>query len=218
VTVDGVDRLPELLDVHGEFLAAHLGAPVGWMRRMGVIPSYYLKYFYAHDKVVEQRRTERPRADVVSDVEEELLKVYADPPGRDQAGGTREAGRCLLLRSSLATRARADQRWSGRGARGQHNGTMPFLPDDAVIEVPSLVDASGATPLPVRLVEPLYAGLNAAVTAYENLALVAAVRGGRDRVADALLAHPLVGQYAQADQLADTLVQVNHQFLPWAHA
>jgi 6-phospho-beta-glucosidase len=62
----------------------------------------------------------------------------------------------------------------------------------------------------------LYAGLIAAVTSYENLALDAALRGGRDRVADALLAHPLIGQYAQADRLADTLVETNRQFLPWA--
>jgi alpha-galactosidase/6-phospho-beta-glucosidase family protein len=59
-----------------------------------------------------------------------------------------------------------------------NNGTMPLLPDDAVIEVSSIVDYSGATPLPVRPVEPLYAGLIAQVTAYENLALEAAVRGG----------------------------------------
>ena len=39
--------------------------------------------------------------------------------------------------------------------------------------------------------------------AYEYLALEAAVKGGRDRVADALLAHPLVGQYSKAEKLAD---------------
>jgi 6-phospho-beta-glucosidase len=65
-------------------------------------------------------------------------------------------------------------------------------------------------------VEPPYAGLIAAVTGYEQLALEAARRGGRDRVADALLAHPLVGQYAKADRLADDLVRINRQFLPWA--
>jgi 6-phospho-beta-glucosidase len=54
------------------------------------------------------------------------------------------------------------------------------------------------------------------VTAYEHLALEAAVKGGRDRVADALLAHPLIGQYAFADQLADSLVSINRDFLPWA--
>jgi 6-phospho-beta-glucosidase len=54
------------------------------------------------------------------------------------------------------------------------------------------------------------------VSAYEEIALDAARRGGRDRVADALLAHPLIGQADLADRLADALVAANARFLPWA--
>jgi 6-phospho-beta-glucosidase len=218
VLVDGVDRLPELLEVHGEAIAEQISAPVEWMRRMRVVPSYYLKYYYAHDKTVEKQRTERPRAEVVSDLEEELLKVYADPEVNTkpeqlaQRGGAFYSEAAVQLVHALTAGGPAEE----HVVNVRNNGTMPFLPDDAVIEVPSTVDAKGAVALPVRPVEPLFAGLIANVTAYENLALDAALRGGRDRVADALLAHPLIGQYAQADQLADTLVAANRQFLPWA--
>jgi 6-phospho-beta-glucosidase len=98
----------------------------------------------------------------------------------------------------------------------RNGGTLPFLPADAVIEVPAVVDDGGAVPLPVPPVPPSIAGLIAHVTAYEHLALDAAVRGGRDRVADALLAHPLIGQYEPAERLADELVARNAEFLPWA--
>jgi 6-phospho-beta-glucosidase len=54
------------------------------------------------------------------------------------------------------------------------------------------------------------------VTAYENLALEAALHGGRDRVFDALLAHPLVGQIEYADALTDALLAHNRAYLPWA--
>ena len=57
-------------------------------------------------------------------------------------------------------------------------------------------------------------GLVAHVSAYEELAVDAALRGGRDRVAAALLAHPLVGQYELAGQLADRLIAENAQYLP----
>jgi 6-phospho-beta-glucosidase len=97
-----------------------------------------------------------------------------------------------------------------------NNGTLPFLADDAVIEVPAVVDGTGAVPLPVAPVEPLYAGLIAHVTAYEELALEAAMRGGRDRVFSALLAHPLVGQYAQAEGLTDRLIAHNREHFAWA--
>jgi 6-phospho-beta-glucosidase len=64
----------------------------------------------------------------------------------------------------------------------------PFLPLDAVIEVPASVTADGPVAAPVTPVEPLLSGLIAHVTAYEDLALEAAVHGGRDRVFRALLA------------------------------
>ena len=94
--------------------------------------------------------------------------------------------------------------------------SLPFLPDDAVIEVQAAVGPKGPTPLAVPAVDPLYAGLMANVTAYEDLALTAALRGGRDRVFRALLAHPLVGQYAYAEGLTDRLIAHNREHLAWA--
>ena len=90
------------------------------------------------------------------------------------------------------------------------------LPDDAVIEVPAVVGTDGAVPVPADPVDPLLRGLIAHVYAYEELALDAAIRGGRDRVYDALLAHPLVGQAEQARCLTDRLLAENAPYLPWA--
>jgi len=97
-----------------------------------------------------------------------------------------------------------------------NRGTLPFLPDDAVIEGPAVVGADGAVPVPVDPVEPLLRGLIAHVYAYEELALDAALRGGRDRVYNALLAHPLVGQADKAQCLTDRLIAENSSYLPWA--
>ena len=69
--------------------------------------------------------------------------------------------------------------------------------------------------MPVAPIAPLFRGLIAHVSAYEELAQDAALRGGRDRVAKALLAHPLVGQYELAEQLTDRLLAENAQFLSW---
>jgi 6-phospho-beta-glucosidase len=98
----------------------------------------------------------------------------------------------------------------------RNDGTLPFLPDDAVVEVPAAVDHTGVRPARVDPVPPIAAGLVAHVFAYEELALDAALRGGRDRVERALLAHPLVGQLDLARRLADRLVAQNRQYLAWA--
>lgn len=54
------------------------------------------------------------------------------------------------------------------------------------------------------------------MTAYEDLALDAALRGGRERVFKALLAHPLVGQFDLAEGLTDRLLAHNKEHLAWA--
>jgi 6-phospho-beta-glucosidase len=95
-------------------------------------------------------------------------------------------------------------------------GTLPFLPDEAVIEVPSTVGAEGARPVPVAPLDPQLSGLVGHVAGYEELAVEAALRGGRDRVLAALLAHPLVGQYDLAGKLTDRLIAENQAYLPWA--
>jgi 6-phospho-beta-glucosidase len=84
-----------------------------------------------------------------------------------------------------------------------------------VVEVPSRVDRRGAVAEPSPGLEPTYAGLVAHVSAYEELALEAAVRGGRDRVFRALLAHPLIGQHDMADRLTDRLLDANRDHLRW---
>jgi 6-phospho-beta-glucosidase len=79
-----------------------------------------------------------------------------------------------------------------------------------------VIGAAGAEPVPVAPLDPVMRGLVAHVSAYEELALDAALHGGRDRVAAALLAHPLVGQYELAGRLADRLIAENATYLPWA--
>ncbi|MEV6674326.1 6-phospho-beta-glucosidase [Streptomyces sp. NPDC051162] len=217
VTVGGRDVLPELLAEHGEAIAADLRMPRELLDRLGVVPSYYLRYFYQHDAVVEELLRKPSRAAEVAAMERQLLALYGDPALDEKPellgkrGGAFYSEAAVALTSSLL-RDTGDV----QVVNAFNNGTLPFLPDDAVIEVPASVDAQGAHPVPVRPLEPLFAGLVAGVTAYEHLALEAALKGGRDRVFEALLAHPLIGQAAYADRLADDLIAHNREHLAWA--
>src|SRR5450631_1442077 len=77
--VDGTDRLPELIAAHGEQIAGHTGLPESVIHEIGAVPSYYLRYFYAHDAVVAEERGRPTRAQEVAALERELLEMYADP-------------------------------------------------------------------------------------------------------------------------------------------
>jgi 6-phospho-beta-glucosidase len=221
----GEDVLPKLLAEHGAAIAADLHLPREIVDRLGVVPSYYLRYYYAHDEVVRELRTSPSRASQVAAMEKQLLEMYGDPALDEKPellakrGGAFYSEAAVALASSLL-RDTGDV----QVVNTSNNGTLPFLPDDAVIEVPAVVDATGTTPLPVAPLDPLYSGLIANVTAYEDLALRAALLGrrdsaaadGRDAVFKALLSHPLIGQYEYAEALTDKLIAHNREHLAWA--
>ncbi|MGA4541810.1 6-phospho-beta-glucosidase [Uniformispora flossi] len=217
VRVDGVDVLPSLI-TRGASFAEELGLPLALMRRQRAIPSYYVRYYWAHDETVaSQRAATGTRAEEVALVEEQLLDLYADPAVDtkpellSKRGGAYYSEAAVELLAGLTGAAMPPLVADVRNA-----GTLPFLPDEAVIEVPCAVSADGAVPQAVAPLEARYRGLVAHVAAYEELALDAALRGGRDRVYDALLAHPTIGQAALADRLTDLLLAAGREHLAWA--
>ncbi|WP_404960088.1 6-phospho-beta-glucosidase [Streptomyces sp. 147326] len=215
---DGEDLLPRLLAAHGEAIAADLRLPRAVLDRLGVVPSYYLRYFYAHDEVVRELGTKPSRAAEVAAMERELLALYGDPALDEKPALLAKRGGAFYSEAAVDLAASL---LAGGGPAVQvvntyNNGTLPFLPDDAVVEVQARVDASGPRPLAVPRLDPLHSGLISHVTAYEDLALDAALRGGRERVFKALLAHPLVGQFDLAEGLTDRLLAHNKEHLAWA--
>src|SRR5262249_52700129 len=77
--VDGDDVLPALLADSIDELAERIDFPAPVLERLGVIPSYYLRYFYFHDEILEEQRNGKPRATEVAEIERELLELYRDP-------------------------------------------------------------------------------------------------------------------------------------------
>jgi 6-phospho-beta-glucosidase len=216
VLVDGVDRLPELLGPdHIDELVAEIDMPADLLRTLGAIPSYYLHYFYCTDRAVRAQASGPQRAEQVLEIEHELLDMYADPALDhkpellEQRGGAYYSEAAAALVTSLLT-----------GDGGHHyvdlrnNGTIAGLPDDAVVEVPAMVDAAGAHPLPVSPLAPELLGLVQAVTAYEVLTIEAARTGDRRVALRALLANPLVRQWELAEPLLDAILEANRALLP----
>jgi 6-phospho-beta-glucosidase len=207
VHVDGRDVLPELLAGHGDELAEHIGLPRRLLDELGAIPSYYLRYFYAHDRVLAEQRDGIPRAQEVAEIERELLEMYRDPalaekPALlDRRGGAYYSEAAVGLVASLH---------SGDGAvhvvDTRNGSTLAGLQPDDVVEVPARVDTDGPHPLPQAPLAPELLGLVQHVAAYERLARDAAVTRDPVTARRALLAHPLVGQIDRVDRLVESLL------------
>jgi 6-phospho-beta-glucosidase len=215
VRLDGEDVLPQLLADHGDELAQTAASPRVLLEELRVWPSYYLHYFYGHDRVLEEQLEGVPRAMTVAEIERGLLELYRDetlvekPALLEQRGGAFYSEAAIGLVGSLAADTGDVQVVDVR-----NNGTIDGLADDDVIEVPARVTRDGATPLPQPPVAPELLGLMQHVTAYERLAARAAVTGDRVLVHKALLTHPLIGQLSTADELVDRLLEAGAQHLP----
>jgi 6-phospho-beta-glucosidase len=216
-TVGGRDRLPELLEAFGVELELESGVPIGLSRLIGALPSYYLHYYYCRDEELREQSAPgyRSRAEVVADLEAELLAEYRDPnlttkPKKlSWRGGAFYSEAAVRLIASLHAGTGDEQVVDVR-----NDGALPGLADGDVVELPCTVDRDGAHPLPQRGLLPEMTALVDHAKSYEHLAVAAARSGSRDLMVRALVANPLVGQYPQAEDLADALLAANRDYLP----
>jgi 6-phospho-beta-glucosidase len=215
VRVDGLDRLPELLERHAEAVADEAELPAELVRLLGVIPSDYLRYYYLTGEVLEQQRHGPSRAEQVAAIERELLSLYRDPaldtkPALlEQRGGAFYSEAAAQLVASLHAGTGDVQVVDVR-----NDGALPDLPADAVVEVPARIDAAGAHPLPLAPLAPELLGLVQQMKSYERLTVAAARGGDRALALEALLANPLVREYQIAVPLLDALLEASRAYLP----
>ncbi|HEY1455849.1 MAG TPA: 6-phospho-beta-glucosidase [Candidatus Dormibacteraeota bacterium] len=217
VLVDGVDRLPELIERHADEIADEVGIPVGLIHLTASIPSYYLRYYYSTDEVLREQLSgaKRSRAEEVMEIEAKLLEMYRDPALTEKPsllekrGGAYYSEAAAQLIASLHAGTSDEQVVDVR-----NDGALPELPDDAVVEIPARVDTKGAHAAPMKPLPPEMLGLVQQVKAYERLTVKAAIDGDRKAALKALMANPLVGRYNVAVALLDALLEANRRHLP----
>jgi 6-phospho-beta-glucosidase len=219
VWLDREDVIADLMSAYGDEIAQQSGLSRRLLDELGVIPSYYLHYFYSHDAVLAEQLDGVPRATTVAEIERELLEMYRDPklvekpPLLEKRGGAFYSEAAIGLVGALAADSGEPHVVDVR-----NNGTVEGLADDDVIEVLAEVGALGAKPLPQAPVAPELLGLMQHVTAYEKLAAQAAINGDPAVARKALLTHPLIGQHPLSEELVDLLLEAGSAHLPQFHA
>jgi 6-phospho-beta-glucosidase len=217
-TVDGEDLWPRIFPA---YLEATRNEPkpewdVRTLESLGMIPNYYLQYFYYTDKKLKAQEAWPPsRAEEVMEIEKDLLRQYADP-------ALTELPADLMLRggafySTLATQL-IDSHHNDLGqvhvVNVRNNGAVTAWPEDWVLEMPAKVDKQGIHPLRAEPLPPVCFGLISQVKMYELLTVEAAVHGDRNAAYQALLAHPLGPRADKVQEVLDDMLETNKAFLP----
>ena len=217
VLANGKDIMPELL-ADEDFLHYAQSPNTDFIRAIGGVPSYYLNYFYNHDKLVEEAKKKGvTRGELCVTIEEDLLKLYQDemlvekPALLDKRGGAFYSEAAVSLIDAIENNLN-----TMHVVNTNHCGILPFLQDGDVAEIKCVVGKNGPTPVP--LINPNInqhiIGLIQGVKAYEKLAVKAGLEGNRDAALAALLTNPLIGDSCKAQAVFDDLLEAHKEYLP----
>jgi len=186
------------------------------LESLGMIPNYYLHYFYYTAKKLKEQEDWPPsRAEQVMEIEKDLLRDYADPALTEPPGDLMKRGGAYY--STLATQL-IDSHYNDLGqvhtVNLRNDGAVKEWPADWVLEIPAKVDRRGIHPLPADPLPASCFGLISAVKMYEILTVQAAVHGDRNAAYQALLAHPLGPSADKVQDVLDDMLETNKQWLP----
>ncbi len=217
-TVDGEDVWPQLFTAYIERLKQE-PAPewdINTVESLGMIPNYYLQYFYYTAKKLKAQDLWPPsRAEEVMEIEKGLLQKYADPTTSDLPAGLMNRGGAYY--STLATQL-IDSHHNDLGqihiVNVRNDDAVKQWPADWVLELPARVDRHGIHPLPADPLPAACFGLVSPVQMYEILTVQAAVHADRNAAYQALMVHPLGPSADKVSEVLDDLLITNRQWLP----
>lgn len=225
IYVDGKDVMAEMLPKLLEdetFNPKNIGATPYVDEQIlatGMMPCYYHAYYYLQDEMLshalEEYEKNGTRGEVVKAVEADLFEVYKNPTLSEKPKELENRGGAYYSEAAceLINAIYNDKR-SLMVVNVQNNGTLPFLPDDAVIETTCLITKAGALPLNV---EPFNASAQAELVllkTYERLTIEAGVHGDYGSGLQALTIHPLTRSGQVLKSLYDEVLEVNAPYLP----
>ncbi|QFZ17510.1 6-phospho-beta-glucosidase [Saccharothrix syringae] len=208
VRSNGEDLLPRLLADDAALAGFEEGRLFGgeWLRALGAVPNEYLHYYYSTREAMGADRgafllaQQQRFYDGAVDWETTRLEREATYMAHDREGerDSLEGGGYEHVAMALMRAIHADEKTT-LILNVRNNGTLSTLDDDAVVEVPCEVDATGARPLPVSQLPDHAAGLVTSVKAVDRLVL----EGTRAAALKAFALHPLVDSVATARSLLD---------------
>ena len=217
-TVEGEEMWPYIFPAYVEELKKEEVPEwdIRTIETLGMIPNYYLQYFYYTDKkFAEQKKWPPSRAEAVMEIEKDLLREYADPALTEPPADLMKRGGAYY--STLATQL-INSHFNDLGqihvVNVRNNGAVKEWPADWVLELPAQVDGDGIHPLPADPLPASCFGLISQVKMYELLTVEAAVHGDRNAMYQALLTNPLGPSANKIQAVMDDMLETNKQWLP----
>lgn len=184
--------------------------------RYHAVLSPYFQYFYHTQKVLKKLEdSEMTRGEVVQKIERQILEEYADNKNCEKSALLNQRGGGGYSEVALRfMEAVYFNKTTTMVVNTLNKGTLPFLPDDACVEISCMVNKDGIWPLKTKIPRKLDWGLISAVKNYEQLTVDTAVNGDAETAILALMAHPLVRDYQLSKTIFEEMAEQFKEYLP----
>lgn len=170
------------------------------VQAIGAIPGHYLNYVFHPDRMLAKKQGKPSRAEELLALQEEILADYERPlaVGEKPAALTRRRARWYEAIVAPVLLALVENRRAQFILNVVNNGAVPWLPAEAIVELPTLIENGRTRPLAAPSVPLDVQTLIQLNCAYEMLAVEAIVERDRAKALRALLINPIVHTYDQA--------------------
>lgn len=193
------------------------GFDIDCLKAAGGIPSSYLQYYYNRaEKLRHLKDSDESRAQVCMEIEEDLLELYSNesvvtkPALLDLRGGHKYSLAAVSLIDSIAN----DKR-DIHVVNIKNEGTLSFMDKDDIVEISAVIGKNGAQAVQVDELDNCHiTGLMRIVKSYEKLTVEAARTGNDSAALNALMLHPLIGDFESAKACYEEMKQAHKQYLP----
>ena len=211
----GVDLYPELRSAYAGGKVGRIPMSLYLMERFGMLPSpsddhigEYLSYAWEFTGLegFDFDDWHEKRQDIYTDLEriiqrektpEEFLTKRSGELAFDIIAGLEAGVPCQLPAVNVINK-----------------GTIPNLPDDAIVEVPATVDGDGVYSTKLPALPDVISAMCHQQIAVQRLSVMAAVEGNRPRALEALLLDPVIDSAKAAEAVLDELLETHKEYLP----
>lgn len=186
-----------------------------FVKELNALPSLYCQYFFHRKKKFnELKHMKTTRGELVLSLEKEIYEALANPKQHDKPAILKNrggGGYSELALNALSAIYNDEDMWIVANVKNER--AIEFLPYDASVETPCILNKNGITPLVQNNIPEGVYGLISSVKNYESLVIKAAIEGDYGKALQAMVAHPLVGDYDIAKPMLDEMLLANKNYI-----
>jgi len=189
------------------------------LKSMNLIPCGYHRYYYNAKEMLEHAleefSNEGTRAEQMVEVEAALFDLYKSPdlctkPDQlEKRGGAYYSNAACDCISAIYNNKKLHMVVST-----QNNGAIPCIDPESIVEISSIISASGAEPIVWGNMRPAEKGWLQLMKAMETCTIQSAITGDYGMALEAFALNPLIQSGEEAKVVLDELLVAHEKYLP----